>query len=125
MNVVRQSLLRTVFLAGLFLPLSALADTAAAEIEHLLSSIGRSDCVFVRNGKRHDADDAEDHLRMKLRRGKRYVTTAETFIERLASRSSMSKKPYYIECPGQEMTPSGEWLMQRLTELRESPVEEK
>jgi hypothetical protein len=125
MKVVRQSLLSLLVLAGLLLPLSALADTAEAEIDNLLSSIGRSDCVFIRNGKRHNAADAEDHLRMKLRRGKRYVTTAETFIERLASSSSMSKKPYYIECPGQEMMPSGQWLMQRLDELRENPVEGK
>ncbi|MGB5625210.1 MAG: DUF5329 domain-containing protein, partial [Woeseiaceae bacterium] len=107
---MRLSVLRIVIVAGLLLPLSATADTAEVEIDNLLSAIGRSECVFIRNGKRHDAEDAEDHLRMKLRRGKRYVTTTETFIQRLASGSSMSKKPYYIECPGQEMTPSGEWL---------------
>lgn len=120
MKVTRLSLLRIAIVAGLLLPITATADTAEAEIDYLLTSIGGSDCVFIRNGTRHNAEDAEDHLRMKLRRGKRYVTTAETFIERLASSSSMSKKPYYIECPGQEMTPSGEWLMQRLAELREN-----
>ena len=34
------------------------------------------------------ADDAADHLRLKHRRGKRYATSAETFIDRLASKSS-------------------------------------
>ena len=112
--------LRSIIIAGLLLPLVATADAtnAAAEIEYLLSTLGSSECTFVRNGKRHSAEDAEDHLRMKHRRGKRYVTTAETFIERLASSSSMSKKAYHVECSGKEPVPSGDWLMQRLSEYR-------
>jgi hypothetical protein len=68
--------LRSIFMAGLLVPLLAAADDAdsAAEIEYLLSTLGSSECTFVRNGKRHSAEDAEEHLRMKHRRGKRYVT---------------------------------------------------
>ncbi len=107
--------------ATLFIPsFSAHADEVPAEIEYLLTTIGSSDCVFIRNGKRHDARDAEDHLRMKYRRGKRYAPTTEAFIGRLASKSSMSKKLYHIECPGAEPVPSGEWLSQRLAEYRVS-----
>jgi hypothetical protein len=102
----------------LFLPAAAYADDNDAEIEYLVSTIGTSDCTFIRNGKRHDANAAEEHLRMKYRRGKRYAPTAEMFIERLASASSMSRKPYYIECDGQEALPSGEWLMAQLHEYR-------
>ena len=110
--------LLTSIVVGLFLSASAYADDTDAEIEYLVSTIGASDCTFIRNGKRHDADDAEAHLRMKYRRGKRYAPTAEKFIERLASASSMSKKPYYIECDGQEAVPSGEWLTAQLHEYR-------
>ena len=99
-------------------PVVASAEEAAAEIEYLVSAIGASDCTFIRNGKRHDASNAEAHLRMKYKRGKRYAPTAEKFIERLASASSMSKKPYYIECDGQEAVPSGDWLMAHLHEYR-------
>ncbi len=102
------------------LSLAAHGDEVPAEIEHLLTTVGSSDCTFIRNGKRHDAQDAEDHLRMKYRRGKRYAPTTEAFIERLASKSSMSKKLYQIECPGAEPVPSGEWLSQRLAEYRDS-----
>jgi outer membrane lipoprotein-sorting protein len=106
-------------LAVLWLPMAFAGDSdAAAEIDYLLNSIVSSDCTFVRNGKRHDATAAESHLRMKYKRGKRYVSTAESFIERLATRSSMSSKLYYIECPGSEPVPSGEWLMSRLEERR-------
>ncbi len=100
------------------LPPGARADEAPAEIEYLLTTIGSSDCTFIRNGTRHDARDAEAHLRMKYRRGKRYAPTSETFIERLASSSSLSKKPYYIECESEERMAFGQWLMRRLIELR-------
>lgn len=101
-----------------FVSALAAADVTDTEVEFLVSTIGESNCTFIRNGKRHSAKDAEDHLRMKYRRGKRYAPTAEKFIERLASASSMSKKPYYIECEGQEAVPSGDWLMARLSDYR-------
>jgi hypothetical protein len=113
-------------LALLFLlPIDARAgDEVPAEIDYLLSSIGSSDCTFIRNGERYDSRSAEDHLRMKYRRGKRYATTSEEFIERLASNSYLSKKVYFIKCEGEEKIPSGDWLLERLGEYRkESSVE--
>lgn len=93
-------------------------DGVPPEIDFLLESIGNSNCTFIRNGKRYEAAAAEDHLRMKYRRGKRYASSTEAFIERLASKSSMSKKVYYIECGGDEKIPSGDWLRNRLSEYR-------
>ena len=101
-----------------FAPSIARADQTATEIDFLLSAIGQSDCVFVRNGKEYDAQDAEAHLRMKYSRGKRYAPTSEKFIERLASKSSMSKKPYFIECNGMQPVQSGQWLTQLLNDYR-------
>jgi len=105
-------------IACVFVPAPATADVTDDEVEYLVSTVGKSNCTFIRNGKRHSAEDAEDHLRMKYRRGKRHAPTTEKFIERLASASSMSRKPYYIECHGQEMVPSGEWLMAQLVDYR-------
>jgi hypothetical protein len=99
-------------------PLALFADDEDPEINYLLEAIGTSGCVFIRNGTRHDAEKAEDHLRMKYNRGRRYATSAEAFIERLASKSSMTRKLYMMECPGAEAEPSGEWLMQRLEKFR-------
>ena len=101
-----------------FAPSLVRADQTATEIDYLLSTIGQSDCVFVRNGKEYDAQDAEAHLRMKYRRGKRYAPTTEKFIERLASMSSMSKKPYFIECGDKQRVPSGQWLTNLLSQYR-------
>ena len=42
-----------------------MADDTSAEIEHLLTEIGGSGCTFIRNGDRHSAEDAEDHLRIR------------------------------------------------------------
>ena len=105
-------------LVMLLLPAYVFAEDAEVEIDFLLSAIGESGCVFIRNGTRHNARDAEDHLRTKYRRGKRYASTSEKFIERLASQSSMSKKLYYIECEGEEKVPSGDWLGARLDAYR-------
>ena len=117
-RLVRQ---RSVFAAALLiflLPFIAQADEVPAEIDYLLATIGNSDCTFIRNGSRHDAEDAEAHLRMKYKRGKRYASTTEKFIERLASKSSLSRKPYFIECGSAEKVESGLWLEQRLEEYR-------
>ena len=101
-----------------FLSPNAGADDTVAEIDYLLNSIGSSQCTFIRNGKRYSAEDAETHLRSKYRRGKRYALTSENFIARLASKSSVSNKPYYLECDGEDKMPSGDWLIIRLGEYR-------
>lgn len=114
--MMKHLILLSILLA--FAPSIARADQTAAEIDYLLTTIGHSDCVFVRNGKEYDAQDAEAHLRMKYRRGKRYAPTTEKFIERLASMSSMSKKPYFIECGEEQRVPSGQWLTNLLSQYR-------
>ena len=103
---------------ALLLPAASFADDAEVEIEYLINTVGESDCTFIRNGSRHNAEDAASHMRLKYRRGKRYATTAELFIERLASKSSWTGEAYAIECPDSEAVPSGEWLTARLHEYR-------
>lgn len=105
---------------ALAVPLSATADDATMETEiaHLITAIGASGCDFIRNDKRYSASQAEDHIRVKYNRGKRYATSTEAFIERLASQSSMSKKPYWIECDGEEPVQSGDWLKAELERYR-------
>lgn len=90
------------------------------EIEYLLQSVGESGCIFIRNGKEHSAKDAESHLRLKYRRGRKYADTAEQFIERLASKSSWSGDIYHMRCGDTDQQPSGDWLLARLTEYRKS-----
>ena len=112
---------RYLILCWLCLAPLAVADDASqitSEIDHLIAAIGASGCTFVRNGKEHSAAEAESHIRSKYRRGKRYAKTTEAFIERLASQSSMSKKPYWMMCPGSEPIQSGDWLRAELAAYR-------
>lgn len=96
---------------------SVQADEAAAvKIEYLLDSIGHSECVFIRNGNEHEAANAEDHLRMKYRRGKKWVSSPESFIKRIATKSSFSGKPYRIRCVGKKERSTAEWLTEKLRE---------
>jgi hypothetical protein len=111
-------ILTTAIVALSLMPGIGIAADIEGEIEYLVSAIGASDCTFIRNGKRHSAEDAEDHLRMKYRRGRKYASTSEDFIEYLASASSWTKKPYFIECEGQQAVPTREWLTAYLDEYR-------
>lgn len=91
-------------------------DEAAAKIEYLLSSVGSSGCVFIRNGSEHKAADAEGHLRMKYRRGRKWVSSPESFVKRIATKSSFSGKPYRIRCIGMKEQSTAEWLTEKLGE---------
>jgi hypothetical protein len=95
------------------------ADNAADyEIEYLLQQVGDSNCAFLRNGDKHSAADAEDHLRMKLRKGRRHVDSAEKFITRIASASSWSGQAYQLKCGEKESEFTRDWLAALLQEYR-------
>ncbi|MGV6494023.1 YfeK family protein [Stenotrophomonas rhizophila] len=103
------------------LALAAPTDSARREIAGLIGALDGSNCRFQRNGSWHDAAEARAHLQRKydylLKKDK--VDTAEQFIERAASQSSMSGKPYRIACPGQPEQTAAVWFGARLTALRQ------
>ncbi len=116
-------------LIGLSLLFAATAVAAApptasarAEIDALIAALGDSGCRFERNGDWHDASAARAHLQRKLDQllKRDAVTTAEQFIERAASRSSISGDAYHVKCGDAAPVASGEWLSGRLAELRKS-----
>ncbi len=93
---------------------------ARAEIDALLAALGDSGCLFERNGDWHDAAEARAHLQRKLDHLLKHdaVGTAEEFIERAASRSSISGEVYQVKCNDAAPIASGEWLSGRLATLR-------
>jgi hypothetical protein len=93
-------------------------EAVAVEVGHLIDTVAESGCKFVRNGKEHTAGEAADHLQMKARKGKRYYDTTEEFIDRIASKSSWSGKPYLIQCAGKPAVKAGNWFTQVLAEYR-------
>ena len=100
--------------------MAAPTETARREIASLIGALDGSSCRFHRNGSWHDAAEARAHLQRKydylLKKDK--VDTAEQFIERAASRSSISGKPYRIACPGQPEQTAASWFGARLQALR-------
>ena len=112
-------LIVSVFLAlTLLVSGAAFAATMDEEIDFLLETVGNSGCIFTRNGKDHVAEAARDHLQMKRKRGARYFDSSEEYIERLASKSSWSGKPYYIQCGSESRVTAGEWFTVLLDQYR-------
>ena len=103
-------------------PVSAatLAPAARGEIDALLTRLGTSGCQFERNGTWYTADEARAHLLKKLDYlvGRGAVASAEQFIERAATQSSVSGQPYAVKCRDAAARPSGDWLRAELRALR-------
>jgi hypothetical protein len=97
---------------------SAMPDDAAQhEIDHLLDFVAASKCTFVRSGERFDAAAARDHLAMKYRLTKFRLSTAEEFVQYLATASSTTGEPYMVIC-NQKERPAGAWLTDELHRFR-------
>ena len=109
-----------VLIALALLPSTSLADTTDDEIDYLLSTVGSSGCTFIRNGKRYSGKDARAHLQSKRRHGAHLFDSADEFIEKIASKSSMSGKLYLINCTGEDQQTAGEWFTAMLTRYRGS-----
>ncbi len=113
------NMLRTIAVAAILVGPVVFATDASmdAEIDFLLVTVAQSDCEFIRNGKAHAGEAARDHLQMKRERGKKYYETTEQFIERIASKSSWSGKPYRIRCGDAEEDASA-WFTRTLESFR-------
>lgn len=92
------------------------------KIAFLIGKIaGMQDAVFIRNGSEYGAQQAADHLRLKLRRAGDRVKTADDFIVYCASGSSISGKPYSIRFRDGRTVPSADFLRARLAEFVAPP----
>jgi hypothetical protein len=92
------------------------------EVGHLLDYVAQSGCQFNRNGKWNAGEAARAHLQRKYDylEKRQLAPDAESFIERAASTSSMSGKPYQVRCAGKAPVPSGPWLSAELQRFRAS-----
>lgn len=101
-----------------------LPQVARAEVDALLTRLQTSGCEFNRNGTWYPGVEARAHLQKKLDylEGKGMVQTAEQFIDRGASSSSMSGKPYLVRCTGKAPVESAQWLKSELQQVRAAPA---
>lgn len=103
---------------------AASEDTAAAEAEHrtieaLIAAVAQlGDATFIRNGQSYPASAAARFLREKWQSRQSEVRSAEEFIDRIASFSSTTSKPYRIRFADGREVPSAEYLRAELAKLR-------
>jgi hypothetical protein len=126
-NLERNLLVMRFFLLLFVLLLSSTSyaedgkDMMEKEIQHLFDHLKNSDCEFNRNGKWYNAEKAKKHINKKyqylIKKG--LINSTEQFIDRAASESSMSGKPYVIKCGESEPIKSSVWFKRELTSFRE------
>ena len=101
---------------------AGMENVAEKEILHLFDYLGKSNCEFNRNRSWYSPQEAVQHLQRKykwlVKRG--LINSAEQFIERAASRSSMSGESYLVKCGDSEPIKSAEWFMQELKKFRKT-----
>jgi hypothetical protein len=95
---------------------------AEKEILHLFEYLKKSNCEFNRNGSWYSPHAAVKHLETKYRylMKKGLINTAEQFIDRTASRSSMSGKSYLVKCGDSRAAWSCDWFTDELKRFREA-----
>ena len=132
------SVKRPVFIATLccsiFLQVSVLqslrAQTAPAaekqKIEALIKSVADAkELQFVRNGKAYDATTAAKFLRGKLAANAAEVKTAHGFIDKVASFSGTSGKPYLIRRSDGSEIKSKDYLLATLRKIENAEFEKR
>lgn len=97
-----------------------LTPAAQKEIAALLERIETSNCSFGRNGNWHAPADARKHLQMKVDYmvKRNMLGSAEEFIVKAASSSSVSGEVYQIRCGNGAPLASATWLGAELKRIR-------
>jgi len=91
------------------------------EINYLLAAVAASECRFYRNGTWYSAKLAAEHLRDKYNAllARDLIRDTDDFIERAATKSSVSGAAYAIKCGDAEVS-SHQWLVKVLAEYRQT-----
>jgi hypothetical protein len=92
--------------------------TEIQKIESLITSIETlKGAVFIRNGSEYSAEQAAHHIRMKWDKAGSRVKTAEDFIEKCASQSSMSGEKYQIRFANGKVQNSEDYFREELRKI--------
>lgn len=100
---------------------SAFADVAGSqrtEVDHLLEYVRTSKCQIERNGQLYAGAAAEEHMQKKYEHFRDEIDSTEKFIDLVASRSEVSKKPYLVRCGSKMAMPTRGWLLAELARFR-------
>jgi hypothetical protein len=111
-----------VLFLGMALPAVTAGQTAPAaerkKIESLIKQVSElKDAKFIRNGATHDVSTAVRFLRGKWEANDVEVKTARDFIDKVASASGTSGKPYLIRYKDGRQTKSRDFLLAELKKI--------
>jgi hypothetical protein len=109
-------------LVGLLAAQAAPPATTQTEVRYLLGFVEGSGCEFYRNGSWFDSKKSRAHLQSKydFLAASNQIGTAEDFIDKAATKSSMSGQPYAVRCQDGVIIHSAEWLREALACYRKS-----
>ena len=94
------------------------ANSEKQKIEALIKHVANlKDATFVRNGATYNADSAATFLRRKWEANGSEVKTARDFIDKVASFSGTSGKPYLIRFKDGAEIQSRDFLLAQLKKL--------
>ena len=92
-------------------------------IERLIRFVeSQKDMKFIRNGSEYTCAEAAKFLRGKLESMGGDVSTAREFIERIASKSSMSGEPYRVKLADGKMMLAAQFLSEELKRIEAHPA---
>jgi hypothetical protein len=93
-------------------------QTEAEKIEALIKHVeSLADAKFIRNGVEYDSKTAGQFLRGKWNANESSIKTAQDFIEKIATQSSTTGRPYLIKLKDGREVKSGEYLTAELKKL--------
>lgn len=93
----------------------AFAADEKARIEGLIAHVaGLKNAGFIRNGKSYEAKDAAKFLRRKWQANEKEIKTAEQFIEKVATFSGTTGRPYKIKFSDGSEVKCGDYLKEQL-----------
>lgn len=108
-------------LSMLLMPVAHAAEkkpTETAKITALIDHIeSLKDAKFIRNGSEYTARNAAKFLRGKWDANKMEIKTARDFIDKAATKSSTTGKPYLIRLNGAADTPCANYLTAHLKKI--------
>jgi hypothetical protein len=90
------------------------------KIDFLISVIRNlKGATFIRNGSEHTPQEAADHLQMKREKAGSRLQTAQDFIDKIATKSSLSRERYMIRFANGKMYPCQMVLNNELRKLED------
>ena len=92
--------------------------TEKQKIDALIEHVGElKDAKFIRNGSSYEPATAVRFLRGKWNANKAEVKTARDFIDKVATKSGTSGKPYLMRYSDGKEIPSREFLLAELQKI--------